>query len=188
MFPLPDSARCSRTVCGALFIATALTLLLAPRNAQAQNQESGLLDRIDHPDRTLAFPLTNKSFGKTAAFKDKQAYTRSYTMGKTATLAGDGAFRTKAYGDSSAYKAKTFAMNDGSYAGKRSFAQTNKLFDTRRVDGRDARDATNTLAGRAFDSHEPFSIQGKRQDTYDEMLKRKKLSIEEVRELLNKNK
>lgn len=187
MFPLPPFAEYSRVFRGALFVVTALALFLVPRGARAQNQESGLLDRINHPDQTLAFPLTNKNFGKTAAFKDKQAYTHSFTLGKTSTIAGSGAFQTKSY-EGSAYKTKEFALRDGGNTGTKAFAQTNKLFDTRSVDVRDARDANKSLAVHAYDSREPFSIQGKRQDTYDEMLKRKKLSIEEVRELLNKNK
>ncbi len=160
--------------------------LASTHRAQAQAQESGLLNRIDHPDRTLAFPLTNKLFGKTSAYKNKEAYVKPFAYGKSASIADDGKFRTNSF-VSSTYRSKDFGFRDNS-PGKKDFGQTNKLFDTKSVDVRDARDASKTLAVRSFGTGNSFSVRGKRQDTYDEMLKRKKLSIEEVRELLNKNK
>lgn len=172
-----------RAFCLAL---AAVSLVAGARSARAQNQESGLLDRIDHPDRTLAFPLSNRNFGRTSAFKDKTANIKTFGFGKSASIAGDGKFRTQSF-VSSSFKPKGFALRDGAAPGLRTYGETNRLFDTKSVDVRDARDANKTLAVQSFATHDPFTIRGKRQDTYDEMLKRKKLSIEEVRELLNKN-
>ncbi len=187
MFPLTFPVHRSGVTRGALFTTIVIILALTPRGAKAQGQESGLLDRIGHPDRTLAFPLTNKNFGKTATFKDKAASTRSFALGKSANLAGGGVFRTHSF-ESAAYKPKDFAFKEGASPGAMTFAQMNKLFDTRSVDVRDARDANKTLAVHSYGTPDAFVVRGKRQDTYDEMLKRKKLSIEEVRDLLNKNK
>ena len=168
------------------FVLAAVLFLAAVVNARAQTQESGLLNRIDHPDRTLAFPLSNKNFGRTAAFKDKTANVRGFAFGKSASIAGDGKFRTQSF-VSSTFKSKGFELRDGASPGQKTFGETNKLFDTKSVDVREARDANKTVGTQTFATHDPFSVRGKRQDTYDEMLKRKKLSIEEVRELLNKN-
>ena len=188
MFPLPFSeSRLQMGRAALLLMATAACLFLTSGKAQAQAQENGLLSRIDHPDRNLAFPLSSKQFGATAAFKDKTANVKSFGFGKTANFAGDGSFHTQSF-VSSTYKSKGFNLRDGASPGAKSFGQTNKLFDTKSVDVRDARDANKTLAVHAYDSHDPFIVHGKRQDTYDEMLKRNKLTIEEVRELLNKNK
>ena len=153
--------------------------------AYSQKQETGLLDRVNNPDRSLAFPLSDKSFNRTATFKNKEAYTKPYTA-KGATVAGDSSFQTRGF-VSSAYNSKAFNLRDGAAAGQKSFGQNNKLFNTDSYDVRAARDANKDAATRSFDLHAPFAIKGKRQDTYDELLKRKKLSIEEVRELLNKN-
>ena len=185
MFSAPSRVR--KLCCRLALLASvaAGSLLPGASTASAQKQEPGLLDRINNPDRTLAFPLTDKSFNKTTSFKNKEAYVKPY-LAKGANLAGDGSFQTRGF-VSSAYKAKAFDVRDGA-VGQKSFGQNNKLFDTASYDVRTARDANKDAAVRAFDLHEPFAVKGKRQDTYDDLLKRKKLSIEEVRELLNKNK
>ena len=176
-------------------LLTALAALLASSlwfssAARAQNQENGLLDRIDHPDRTLRFDPADKKFGVSAVVGDKQAQVKSFSFGKqSAIYGGDGAFRTKAFSSKdSGFKTEAYAAKASALSQRNSFAQADKGFGTKPMDVREAPAANKSAAVRDYVlSEKPYNWRGKRQDTMDEVTKdNKNLTVDQVRELLNK--
>ena len=190
MVSLPCLARRTRLAAIAVAALCASTFG-AISSARAQQQESGFLDRINNPDRTLHYSPADKQFAVASSAANKQAVVRPFAFSRPATLrAGDGAFGTKAYDAQNAFRTKDFATHADPGVGK-SFAQTDKLFSTKGFDVHEDRAANKSLAApiheyAPFDK--PFLGRGRRQDSIDDLRKQKNLTVDQVREILNKNK
>ena len=160
-------------------------------DVHAQKQESGLLDRINHPDLTMKFDPADKHFGVSSAVGDRQATVKAFSFGKQSSVfGGDGTFRTKSFSAKSgdgiikSYDAKTSSLSQHN-----SFAQADKGFGTKSMDVREAPAANKSASGtREFIPGEKgYEWHGKRQDSIDDIYKNNKnLSIDQVRDLLNK--
>ena len=160
-------------------------------SAHAQKQEGGLLDRIDHPDRTLAYSPADKQFGTASAAGNRQATVHAFAFSHGATLrSGDGVFRTHGYGGKDEFRTQDYSTRV-SPASSQGFSQTDKTFGTKSVEGKEDRAANKTLItgrGEDTDSGKPFLGHGKRQEYIDDLRRQKNLTIDQVREILNKNK
>ncbi len=168
-----------------IFIALLLLACAAP--ARAQEQESRLLDRLLRPDMSMQNTAQNKQFttGGSRARTDKQAVVTSFQGQKKSSA-------KQFYGtrevDGSNYATHHFRDGDGTA----SISRNARLTKTANV----AANSTNVTSaavasGRAvttsdFASSRPFLDQGKSQKALSQQ--NKPLTIEQVRELLNKNK
>jgi hypothetical protein len=179
---LPPPAASGRRVFAALLLA----LLTCAGALHAQVQEGGTMDRILHPDRTLKYSDADHKFDAPAAAGSKQAIVRPYPFSHPAAVkAGDGVFRTRDF-NSKSYRTRDFATKP---AATKDFDKTGKTYAVRAVAVNEDR-----AAGKTMDTHgyvpagKPYLERGKRQDTIDEIPDAKKMTIDQVRELLNKPK
>ena len=158
-------------------------------SARAQQQESGLLDRIEHPDRTLKNSMADKQFSTSSSVSGKQAEVRPFIFGRSSTFrTGDGTYNTRPFRGKNSFRTDAYATHTAA-TGNQGFSQTNKSFDTKSVDVHADRAANKAAPVQAYAQGEkPFLGRGTRQDTIDELRKQKDLTIDQVRELLNKNK
>lgn len=161
-----------------------LLLLISPR-AQAQAQENKLVTRLLKPDITLQNDAQNKKFVATGAPQDRQARTgKFYWQQKTGT---------KSFSNTREFSSRQFQSR--SFTGSKDVAGLN----TKTVHKSDLAFGTQTATGvrsvasgdkkvdvREFADNRPFLGKGKRQKALSQQ--DKPLTIEQVRELLNKNK
>ena len=174
---------------------TALALTLAgvgmfSVRADAQQQERKLLDRIEHPDRTLHAEGFDKAFATNGPVGDKQASVRSFAFGgKTATLkAGDGAFHARSFASGrDGFRTDSFTVKHAAVA-DREVAQADHPFATKALPVReDPLAHKSTPYDRPYvNASKPYLIPGRRQDTIDDLRQQKNLSVDEVRDILNK--
>lgn len=147
-----------------------------------------MLERINHPDLTKNFSPSERQFGVGAASNDKKAAIKPFAFSKSANVR-DG-FRTRNFAGAKLFGTKEYAGNKDAAVAKRTFGQTDRAFATRDVAVRDAPEASKTMGVKTYtNTKEPRSWpRGKSQGYYDDLLARKNLDIDQVRELLNKNK
>lgn len=172
----------------AMFAVAAAGCWFATVACAQQTQESGLLDRIDHPDRTLHYSPSDKSFETSSSVASRQATVRAFAFSRAATLrSGDGKFSTRAFNNRDSFRTKDFATRNASIAGH-GYAQTDKLFSTKNFDVQDDRAANKSATVRGYvPAEKPFLGRGKRQDSIDDLRKQKNLTVDQVREILNKS-
>ncbi len=145
------------------------------------------MQHLLNPDRTLKFSDADRKFATSAAIGSRQAAVRAFPFTHAAAgLHGDGVFHTKAFA------AKTFQT--GAFATKPardaslSAAGQQKTFAVRAVAVREFPQAGKTASTQGYrDSTKPFLVKGKRQDTIDDLLNTKEMTIDQVRQLLNKS-
>lgn len=168
-----------------IFLLLGLTCFYLP--AGAQEQERKLADRLLRPDMSLANPAQDKQFiaaGGTSV--DKEFVARSFATGDEAaskSFGGAKGFFARIFGT------KNFARADAAANTKPNpeIAKANTPFTTKdSALVRPSSDATRTASTEEYADQRPFLGQGTRQ----KMLNRENqpLTIDEVRELLNKNK
>ncbi len=155
----------------------------------AQEQERKLLDRIMHPNMELHAEGFSKPFETKASNRDRQANVRAFAFGHSANLkAGDGAFHARSFNDGrGSFRTESFAVRRATAVdrpnplGERSFAVGG--FPVR--EDRAANLSANTH--QYVDATKPYLVPGKRQDSIDDLRRQKNLTIDQVREILNKN-
>jgi hypothetical protein len=168
-------------------VVTAFLLLLAAFSfARAQDQESKLVERLLKPDMTLQSTAQNKKFIADGASINKRATVGAFYVQKKSSS-------KSFYGT---YDFSTQPVNSQSFRGTRtasdmssqqSIRVSQPTYSTRTAHGvRDAPQPDKAAAGRAFAGNRPFLDQGKSQKALNR--KNAPLTIEQVRELLNKNK
>jgi hypothetical protein len=153
---------------------------------RAQDQEKKLVDRLLKPDMTLQNDAQNKKFtGDGSSSINKRASVGTFYVHQKPSSKGFGGtkdfsttqFYSQTYrGGRSAYEVssqQTFANSKATYASK-----------TARVS--DAPQSGKKVASRAYAGNRPFLDEGKSQKSLSR--KNDPLTIEQVRELLNKNK
>jgi hypothetical protein len=163
-----------------------LLLLVAFSFARAQDQESKLVQRLLRPDMTLQNTAQNKKFIADGASINKKATVGTFYFHEKSN--------SKSFSNTREFSARQF--NSQSFQGARAasgissqqpIGNSQPSYSTRTARGvRDAHDADKAATSRAFAGNRPFLGQGKSQKALNR--KNAPLTIEQVRELLNKNK
>ena len=178
--------------CSAVFALSLAGLVLRPAGACAQEQERKLLDRIQHPNMELHAEGFERSFETRSSGRDRQAAVRPFAFGSRTANAknGDGAFHARAFNDGrGTFRTDNYTVKRAAAVDRQALPQADRTFATAAVPVREDR-----LAGKSVDSRDyvnstkPFLVPGKRQDSIDELRRQKNLSIDQVREILNKSK
>jgi hypothetical protein len=162
-----------------------LTILSCP--AKAQDQENKLVDRLLRPDMSLANPAQNKQFVAVEGTSvDRKFDAKTFYAGdKPLAKPFDGlkdffarAFGTKKY-------SRTEAAAEAGKNAEKTFAST--AFQTRESSLiRTSNDADKKAKVREYAESKPFLGEGTRQKILSQQ--DRPLTIDEIRELLNKNK
>jgi len=152
----------------------------------AQDQESKLVDRLLRPDTTLRNDAQNKQFSADGASINKKATVSTFYLQKKPN--------SKSFAGTRDFSARQF--NSQSFDGTRSasgissqqaIGNSRPAYATRTARGpRDAPQSDKKVARRSYAENRPFLDQGKSQKSLNRQ--NAPLTIEQVRELLNKNK
>lgn len=166
--------------------AASLSLLAALSCARAQDQESKLVDRLLKPDMTLQNFAQNKKFVADRTSINKQATVGTFYVQKRSN--SKNFYGTRDF--------STGQFNSHSYPGQRSasgisshqpIGNSRPAYATQPARGpRDTSESEKKVASHSYADNRPFLDQGKSQKSLTR--KNKPLTIDEVRELLNKNK
>lgn len=163
----------------------ALCLLLAAgASVRAQDQEQKLVDRLLKPDTSLQNSAQNKKFSADRTSVDKRASVSTFYIQpgpKPKAFAGPHPLSTREFNSKPAYRAASAIPS------KRSPMSAGRTYSaTASTDVRSVHDANKTVETRNNPTNRPFLVQGKSQKALDQQ--KPTLTIEQVRELLNKNK
>ena len=163
----------------------ALCLLLAAgASVRAQDQEQKLVDRLLKPDTSLQNSAQNKQFSADRTSVNKRASVGTFYIQpgpKPKAFTGPHPLSTREFNSKPAYRAgsaipaKRLPMNAG-----RTYSTAAS------TEVRSVHDANKTVETRNNPTNRPFLVQGKSQKVLDQQ--KPSLTIEQVRELLNKNK
>jgi hypothetical protein len=165
-------------------LAACLAVLVALSCVHAQDQESKLVDRLLRPDTALRNNAQNKQFNADGASINKKATVGTFYVQKKPN--------SKSFAGTRDFSARQFSSQ--SFQGTRSAsgissqqAIGNSPYATHAARGpRDAFQSNKKVASRSYAENRPFLDQGKSQKSLNR--KNAPLTIEQVRELLNKNK
>jgi hypothetical protein len=165
-------------------LATCL-LIVCVSPLRAQEQERKLIDRIVKPDMTLQNDAQNKKFDASGSFADKRAHVGTFYLQEKSNskkFSGTRDFSAKQH------DVRLFAGGQPATANISSRTVVpNSHYSTASASGLDqARDAKKRKETNDFAGNRPFLDQGKSQKSLSR--KNPPLTIEQVRELLNKNK
>jgi hypothetical protein len=164
-------------------LALCVSLLLAI-SARAQEQEQKLLDRLLKPQTTLQNSSQNKKFVADGASIDKKATVKPFYVQEKSEpkgFPGTRNFRSTDFNAKSFYNAR-----DTSHFGAMSARDPGKTFATSTSTSiRPANDRDKKSKTRQFAEQGPFLDKGKSQKSLDRH--NPPMTIEQVRELLNKN-
>ena len=161
-------------------VALIIALCALGTAARAQEQERKLVARLLEPNMKLGNSAQNKRFTGAAEITAKSASARSFYISDrrlTKSFAGSREFAT------TSYSSRSFASKDANLPPP----HRTRTFDTspaRRVSS--AREASTAYKTRQYASTRPFVEEGKSQKALHQQ--DRPLSIDDVRELLNKNK
>jgi len=166
--------------------AACLLILVALSYVRAQDQESKLVDRLLRPDMTLGNNAQNKKF-----IADRASINKKATVG---TFYVQEKFNSKSFPGTRDFSARQF--NSQPFHGTRSASgissqqavgDSRPAYATRTArDVRDAPQSDKKIASHSYAGNRPFLDQGKSQKSLNRQ--NPPLTIEQVRELLNKNK
>jgi hypothetical protein len=154
--------------------------------AIAQQQERKLVDRIMEPDMSLENEAQNKKFTADKTSVNKRANVRTFYVQQKSpgkTFAGTRDF------SSNQFQSRNYNQQDDAtvrdLAGKKSsagsYSEATKAAGTKGVS-----EANKSQSSRPYAGNRPYLEQGKSQKSLNR--KNKPMTIDEVRELLNKNK
>ena len=160
-----------------------LGLMISTGLARAQDQENKLVDRLLRPDMTLTNSAQNKEFtGAGGAPVDKKFVAKSFYAGDertTKSFTGEKDFFAKGF------ETKKFARAER--AANTKMANANAEFATRKSSLiRTTSDEGKVAKTRDYADSRPFLAKGTRQKILSQQ--DKPLTIDEIRELLNKSK
>jgi hypothetical protein len=182
-FPLQESRRFVSLSDVRWLSPALLVVLLLPRLC-AQEQERKLIDRLLKPDLTLQNRAQNKEFATKSTSGDRELKTRRFFwQHKT---------NPKTFSDTRSFSVRSFQT--GSFQNQREMAaslpsktvdKSDFAFETRTVEVRPAADSEKKISGNDFAGNRAFVAQGKSQKALS--ARKPPLTIDQVRELLNKN-
>jgi hypothetical protein len=167
-------------------IVVSLVLLAGISATSGQEQEGKLIDRLLKPNLALANSAQNKQFAAKGASFDKRVQTRTFCISERSP--------TKSFGHTRVLSPKEFASRrfrtGDSIANLATRSQPNNS-DTVHLalaayDARVAPESGSKVATNRFADNRPFLAQGRSQKALS--ARDTPLTIEQVRELLNKNK
>ena len=171
---------------GLLLLPSVLALTLG--TADAQEQERKLLDRVLKPDMSLQNSLQEKQFTGGGTVTMKQARTKSFLFFKKRVPEKEFAtsdFRAKAF---SGTRVSRYQNSEAKVSTTRRIPKADVPYSTAAFSAvRAAPEARRAVAVSEFaGSDRPFLVRGKRQKALDQQ--NRAMTIDQVRELLNKNK
>ena len=162
-----------------------LCLTIGAAASRAQEQENKLVDRLLKPDMTLANSAQNKQFNGTGSTPvDKKFEAKSFYSGNektTRSFAGEKEYSSKSFAAGKFSHAEKAANTSGAptYAGLKFATGSSSLVRT-------AVDQGKTSPTRDYAGNRSFKGEGTRQKILSQQ--DKPLTIDEIRELLNKSK
>jgi hypothetical protein len=162
-------------------------LLAALSCARAQDQERNLVDRLLRPDLSLQNTAQNKKFiGANGASINKQATASTFYVQKKS-----GSKRFSGPRDFSAWQFNARSLHGSDHAAnfssRKQITSSKRSYSTQTARSlRDAHETGRTVDALIFAGNRPFLDQGKSQKALSRQ--NPPLTIEQVRELLNKNK
>jgi hypothetical protein len=168
-------------------VLAACLLLAAFSCARGQDQERDLVDRLLKPDMSLQNTAQNKKFiASNGVSINKHATTNAFYAEKKSTSK-----RFSGTRDLSAWQFNAQSFHGGdkatNFSPRKQITNSKRSYSTQTARSlRDAREAGRTVDARIFAGNRPFLDQGKSQRSLDRQ--NPPLTIEQVRELLNKNK
>jgi hypothetical protein len=167
-------------------VAVCALLIAALSCARAQDQERKLLDRLLKPDMTLQNTEQNKKFVADGTSIDKRASVGTFYVQKKSSsksFLAIGQFLTRPF-RSSSYRSKRSMFEVSS---QRTVANAQAAYTNQTARGiRDVPQADKKIASGPYAENRPFLEEGKGQKSLNRQ--NEPLTIEQVRELLNKNK
>jgi hypothetical protein len=167
-------------------LASCLLLLTALSWVRAQEQENKLVDRLLRPDMTLQNSEQKKKFIADGASINKRAPVGTFYVQKKSnskSFSGIRDFLTRHF-NSQPFHGRRSAFEVSS---QQAIGNSPRTYATQTARGpRDAPQSDKKIASRAYAENRPFLDQGKSQKSLDRQ--NAPLTIEQVRELLNKNK
>lgn len=163
--------------------ALCLGIIVIGTSVFAQEQERKLVDRLLKPDMTLANGAQNKDFVGVREATAKAVTARQFGgVHQTAIkeYSGQRAFFAWLFG-----RTREFPRNRAASLSTRSDVPR-KTFTTRESPVREANDSQKSVTAKEYGGIRPFVARGKSQKNLD--AQHDQMSIDEVRELLNRNK
>jgi hypothetical protein len=186
-FALQTGANCGSLPAVRKSPGVGILLLAVLCSASAQDQEKKLVDRLLKPDMTLQNDAQNKKFvGDGSASINKRANVGTFYVHRkprSKNFSGTRDFSTTQF-CSQTYRGGRTAYETSS---QQTLANSRAPYANQTARGvREAPQARKKVASRAYAGTRPFLDQGKSQKSLNRQTE--PLTIEQVRELLNKNK
>ncbi|MFZ3376446.1 MAG: hypothetical protein WA183_12910 [Chthoniobacterales bacterium] len=162
-------------------------LLAAFSCARAQEQGRTLVDRLLRPDMSLQNPVQNKKFiaANGASINKHATASTFYVQKKSSSKSYSGTRNFSAW----QFNARSFHAGDNAanFSARNQITNSNRSFSTQTARNlRHAQEAGRTVDALIFTGNRPFLDKGKSQKAISRQ--NPPLTIEQVRELLNKNK
>ena len=168
-----------------VLVTSCVVILACIASTGAQEQERKLMDRLLKPNMALQNSQGEKQFAAVGSTTTKQAPTKEFYVRKRAPEKGffGRLFRTKDFNT----KNSRYGQMQASLPTRTEVAKVDVPYRTAAYrDVENARESGKAAAVSEFDGTRPFLIQGKSQKALSQQ--DRPLTIDEVRELLNKNK
>jgi hypothetical protein len=167
-------------------LGACLLVLVALSYVRAQDQESKLVDRLLRPNTTLRNSAENKKFIADGVSIHKQATVSTFYVQKKSN--------SKSFSETRDFSARQFnsqsfhdTRSASGISSRQAIGRSRPAYATRTALGtRDAAQSEKKVASRSYAENRPFLDQGKSQKSLNRQ--NAPLTIEQVRELLNKNK
>lgn len=163
-----------------------MLLLAAPSYLRAQDQEQKLVDRLLRPNMNLQNSEQNKKFIADGTLINKKASVGAFYVPKKSnskTFSGTRELSTQQFNSRPFHGRRSTFENSSQQA----VGNSRPAYPTQSARSpRDAPQSDKKIASRAYAENRPFLDQGKSQKSLNRQ--NAPLTIEQVRELLNKNK
>jgi hypothetical protein len=163
-----------------------VSLLVAVSCLRAQDQERKLIDRLLRPDMTLQNSEQKKKFMADGTSINKKATGGTFYVEKKSnskTFSGTRELSTQQFNSRPFHGSRNTFANSSQHA----VGNSRRAYPTESARGaRDAPQSNKKVASRAYAENRPFLDQGKSQKSLNQQ--NAPLTIDQVRDLLNKNK
>ncbi len=161
-------------------------------SAQAQQQEKKMMDRINAPDRSQASQFQSKKYDGGGHLQIKSAsYANASFNGSRSALVKDFSGTRSFLGIKNPwFGEKVFASKSADLSAKGGLPNSRRSFDTKSASVKNYSAATKQAnIGSSVVPTRPFLVQGSSQPSFDQISAKmkKEMTIDEVRELLNKS-
>jgi hypothetical protein len=167
-------------------LTISVLLLAAPSWLRAQDQERKLIDRLLRPDMTLQNSEQKKKFFADGTSIHKKARVGTFYVEKkpnSKTFSGTRDFSTRQFNSRPFHGSRSATENSS----QQTAGNSRLAYPTQAARGpRDAAQSDKKVPSRAYAENRPFLDQGKSQKSLNRQ--NAPLTIDQVRELLNKNK